>query len=236
MLKGPYTEAKTKKVVWDDEDPSVVGSFVSWLYTQQIVLDLHTIKRDSAVVDGLYAQASNDFREKEATTYADTEMEELKIFLALYKVWILADKRGTAALCNQVIDTLHQTKAGNRMIPLLDDDIWAWNNSAVDSRIRTMIVERRAIIENLRYHYPDGLRLPVGFETSIMRWSGWVRGDPEFDKGWERVWAKLDLCRFHVHANSVSCRGKEIKNVDNEGAEGGTGRGGETGAETGAQS
>lgn len=114
MLLGPYTEAETKKVVWEEEDPNVVSVFVSWLYTQE----LNFFNEQDVAIDGtsrMSLESPNETgdQHEDASDGSDDERPDSlhattdPTFLTLYHLWTFADRRGIAAFGNAVVDMIH---------------------------------------------------------------------------------------------------------------------------------
>lgn len=212
MLNGPYTEAQTKEVSWEDEDPAIVQIMVSWLYTQEVIVVSKHCRLDPAFVATLDEQADKSLRIPRDKANLAHLRKTASTYLVLYKLWVIADKRGTESLRIRSIKVIHQLTLAtpDRVFPTRSD-IWAWENSSIGSGLRKIISDSGAVNRNLLDFNSSGHHLPTALCTSIVRRMKRLNGDPAAND-WVSFWRGLDLCQYDDHpTGGVNCGGEQTK-------------------------
>lgn len=104
---------------------------------------------------------------------------------------------------------------GAHKIPNAQDICWLWQNTAQNSKLRSLVIDSIAVADRLTDFNPADLSLPAEFYLSLVRHIPIIRTDLDCKK-WQAVWVALDICDYHGHQNGINCRGEKMEDAKKE--------------------
>lgn len=125
------------------------------------------------------------------------------------KVWVFGDKYGMRDLRNCAITAYHQNNSRYRThIPV---ETFVYEHCLVDSTMRKVVVHGDLLLKNdidSKSWSREGLAtLPQEFLMDLIIVMGMYKNRRKMS---QKEWGKIDVCRFHEHAEGTSCQDEEV--------------------------
>lgn len=210
FASNAFKESSTKEVHWDDEEVEVVRLMVKWFYFQFIDIEVSPAKSR-----GNGSKTNGEVNGRSGLVSGETK-DDLAAGL-IFRLWVLADKRGISALRNSAVTLCHklmtdaEVGADKLSHPLgLMHAAWLFENTSEHAKVRDLVVDCIVLTTDVLDFNQQNHELPTSLSTKLIRRTALYHSLYPERKHRAEVFQTLYVCNYHEHPSGMDCRGKKL--------------------------